>query len=340
MRAFITGCSGLSLTAAERSFLEEMRPVGLILFRRNCDSPTQIAALCAEFRAAVGWEEALILIDQEGGDVQRMRPPAWSLFPPAAFYGYLYAKDPALGLRMAWLGARLIAEELCACGITVNCAPVLDVVIPEAHSVIGKRAFGTDTSCITALGKAFAQGLEAGGVLPVLKHIPGHGHSRADSHKQLPIVTESESVLRAAYRPFQQLNAFPFAMTAHILYSCWDRDAPATLSSFIVREIIRKAIGFEGILMSDDLTMRALSGSLAERSAAAFSAGCDLVLYCGDALEEMKEVAETSPFLTGKTQQRLKKAVQRRASPADLDLEAARKEFFERIEVCALSSLS
>ena len=288
-RAAIFGCASTSLSDAERRLFADADPLGFILFKRNCTDPGQVRALTAELRESVGRRDAPILIDQEGGRVARLRPPHWSELPRAASLGSLYAADRTAGLKTAWLLGRVTASELADLGIDVNCAPVLDVLAPAAASdIIGDRAYGSDPADVAALGRAYRNGMAAGGVLAVVKHIPGHGRADADSHFELPVVRASAAQLEAVdLVPFRELADSPMAMTAHVLYPAWDPDRPATTSEIIVREIIRGRIGFDGLLLSDDLSMQALDGSLAERTAASLGAGCDVVLHCNGRIDEM-----------------------------------------------------
>ncbi|MFL9825911.1 beta-N-acetylhexosaminidase [Rhodoplanes sp. SY1] len=330
-RAFITGVSGLRLTDAERQFLRTARPFGLILFKRNVDAPSQVSALVDEFRDAVG-AEATVLVDQEGGRVQRLGPPHWPAYPAGAWYGALHARDPQAGLAAARLGARLIAADLFSLGITVDCLPVADVPAPEGDPVIGDRAYGTSPDVVAALAAAAAEGVMAGGVLPVVKHMPGHGRAACDSHKALPVVAADRATLEATdVAAFRPLAGLPFGMTAHVVYTALDPDRPATLSPTIVGEVIRGAIGFSGALMTDDLSMGALSGSLAERTRAALAAGCDLALHCNGNLVEMEQVAAESPDLAGAAALRCAAALAARRPPDGIDLAEARAAFSRMI---------
>src|ERR1700685_1026851 len=291
MRAFITGVRGLALTDHERAFLREAQPWGLILFRRNVASPQQLRGLIDEMRDVVG-RDAPVLIDQEGGRVQRLGPPHWPSYPPGAAYGALYDQERETGLAAARLGARLIASDLADLGIDVDCLPLADVPVPGSDAVIGDRAYGTEPGKVAAIAGAIAEGLGGGGVLPVLKHIPGHGRATADSHKRLPVVSTDRATLEAAdFAAFRPLTGLPLGMTAHVVFSAIDPVAPATLSAAIVGGVIRDSIGFRGLLMSDDISMSALSGSLSERTAAAITAGCDMVLHCDGELAQMRSVA-------------------------------------------------
>ncbi len=325
--AFIAGSSGPTLTADEIAFFRDARPWGFILFKRNCDTPDQIRRLCGEMRAAVG-RMAPILIDQEGGRVQRLGPPQWPAYPTGRTYGDVFARDAEAGRRAAWLGARLMAADLAALGIDVDCLPVLDVPVEGAHDVIGHRAYGVTPGVVSELGRAAAEGLLAGGVLPVIKHIPGHGRAGVDSHLALPVVDTPRAVLEASdFPPFREAAHLPLAMTAHVVYTDLDATAPATTSKTVIDEVIRGFIGFDGCLMSDDVSMQALSGSIGERTAAALAAGCDLALHCNGRLDEMVEVAANCRPLEGRARARADRAAAMRVAPADFDVDAARDEF-------------
>src|SRR3954465_11099628 len=326
-RAFITGVSGLELGADERQFIVETRPWGFILFKRNIDSPTQVASLVRELREAVGEAEAPVLIDQEGGRVARLGPPHWPVYPPGAVFGALYDIDPALGLAAARLSSRLIAADLIESGITVDCLPLADVPVAGADAVIGNRAYGTEPGKVAAIARAITEGLEQGGGLPVLKHIPGHGRAAADSHFRLPTVdTSREELERTDFAAFQPLADLPMAMTAHVVFSALDPAQPATTSATIIRQVIRGGIGFQGLLMSDDMSMNALAGSLAERTRAIVNAGCDMVLHCNGKLDEMGDVARETPELAGEALDRAKRALASRREPEPFDRQAARAE--------------
>src|SRR5690349_19139697 len=291
VRAFITGLAGTTVTPAERTLLREREPWGFILFKRNIETPAQVRRLTASIRDFVG-REAPVLVDQEGGRVQRLGPPHWPAYPPGARYGELYDRDPASGLTAARLGAHLIASDLRALGIDTDCLPLADVPVRGSDNVIGDRAYGTEPAKVAAIAGAVAEGLLAGGVLPVLKHIPGHGRATADSHHRLPVVDTDRATLEATdFAAFRPLASLPIGMTAHVVFSAIDPVAPATTSVTIVGQVIRGFIGFQGLLMSDDISMNALSGTIAERSRAALAAGCDVVLHCNGNLQEMAEVA-------------------------------------------------
>jgi beta-N-acetylhexosaminidase len=326
MRAFITGLSGATLTTAERHFVQEAAPWGLILFKRNVTTPDAMRRLIGEFRAMVG-RQAPVLIDQEGGRVQRLGPPHWQTYPPGAAYGAVFDRDPDAGLRAALLGGRLIANDLVQLGIDVDCAPVADVPAAGADPVIGDRAYGADPAKVAALAGAFARGLTEGGVLPVLKHLPGHGRATADSHQRLPIVTADRATLDATdFAAFRPLRGLPLGMTAHVVFTAIDPVAPATTSANIVKHVIRDSIGFNGLLMSDDISMGALSGSLSERTRATFTAGCDVVLHCNGIPSEMIEVAAAAPTLADDAARRAEAALAARQPPAPLDVAESRAE--------------
>jgi beta-N-acetylhexosaminidase len=326
-RAFITGLPGLALTASERDFLREARPWGLILFKRNIDDKAQVSHLVDEVLNLLG-RQAPVLVDQEGGRVQRLGPPHWPAYPPGAFYGRLYDSDPELGLAAARLGARLIASDLLPLGINVDCLPLADVPVSGADAVIGDRAYGQSPDKVAALAGAVARGLQDGGVLPVLKHIPGHGRSTTDSHERLPVVDTDRATLEATdFAAFRPLKNLPLGMTAHVVFTAIDPVLPATTSVTMISEVIRGFIGFDGLLMSDDVSMGALSGTIAERTRASLLAGCDLVLHCNGRMDEMQAVAAEAPRLEGAAARRAAAALAARKAPTELDIVAARREF-------------
>jgi beta-N-acetylhexosaminidase len=330
-RAFITGLAGPNIRPEERSFLREAAPWALILFKRNIEERAQVISLVDSFREAVGWR-APVLIDQEGGRVQRLGPPQWPVYPSGATYGRIYDRDADAGLSAARLGARLIASDLADLGIDVDCLPVADLPVADADPVIGERAYGTTPDKVARLAGAAAAGLAAGGVLPVLKHIPGHGRATADSHLRLPVVETDRATLETTdFAPFRALNGLPLAMTAHIVFTALDPVAPATTSPGIIN-MIRTSIGFDGLLMSDDIAMGALAGSIGARSAAAIVAGCDVVLHCNGQFAEMAEVAATVPELAGPSLARAEAALAARRTPEPLDVAAARAEFARLID--------
>lgn len=319
-RAVIFGLSGPVLTPSERSLFSDADPVGFILFARNCVDPAQVRALVEDLRETVGRSDAPVLIDQEGGRVARLRPPHWRHAPAAARFAALARIDRARAQEAARLNARLLAEDLAALEITVDCAPVLDVPQPGAHQVIGNRAVGDTAELSVVLGRAWCDGLLAGGVLPVIKHIPGHGRAPVDSHLQMPVVTASQAELEQVdFIPFHALRTMPWAMTAHVVFTALDPSAPATTSQIVIRSIIRDTIGFEGVLVSDDICMAALGGRVAARAAAALHAGCDIVLHCNGELEEMETVASVCPPLSLQAQRRLRCAESMRQQPDAFD---------------------
>ena len=308
--AAILGCAGHSLKIAERRLFRDADPLGFILFARNVKSPEQVRALIADLRDCVGRAGAPVLIDQEGGRVARLRPPFWRAAPEAAQIGALYDADPEAGCEAARLNGRLLAQDLENLGINVDCAPVLDLQFPGAHQIIGDRSFGASVETVTALGRSTCEGLLAGGVLPVIKHVPGHGRAMLDSHEALPVVDASRGELQESdFRPFQALSDMPIAMTAHVVYGAIDAEWPATTSATVVREIIRGFIGFDGLLISDDLSMKALSGSLKVRTAAARDAGCDVALHCNGEIEEMTMVLEACGPLSEEASARMARAL-------------------------------
>ena len=324
-RAFITGVSGPELTAAEREFIAAERPWGFILFKRNIETPAQVILLVRELRAAIGNPDAPVLIDQEGGRVQRLGPPHWPVYPPAAAFGVLYDIDRAAGLTAARLSARLMAADLVELGVTVDCLPLADVPVAGADAVIGNRAYGTEPDKVAAIARAVTEGLERGGILPVLKHIPGHGRATADTHFKLPEVDTPKAELeRTDFAAFQPLADLPMAMTAHVVFSALDPTQPATTSATIIQQVIRGVIGFQGLLMSDDVSMNALAGSIAERTRAIIAAGCDMVLHCNGKLDEMREVARETPELSGEALERAGRALASRRAPQGFDRLAAR----------------
>jgi beta-N-acetylhexosaminidase len=326
-RAFITGISGTQLTDAEREFLRAQRPWGFILFKRNIETPEQVTLLVRELRSIAGEPDAPVLIDQEGGRVQRLGPPHWPVYPPGAVFGALYDVDPALGLTAARLSARLMAADLIDLGVTVDCLPLADVPVAGADAVIGNRAYGTEPAKVAAIARAVTEGLEQGGVLPVLKHIPGHGRATADTHFRLPEVDTSRAELeRTDFAAFQPLADLPMAMTAHVVFSALDPAHPATTSATIIEQVIRGVIGFQGLLMSDDVSMNALAGSIAERTRAIVTAGCDMVLHCNGDLDEMRAVAGETPELSGMALKRAERALASRKAPQAFDRQAARAE--------------
>ena len=322
--AFISGCAGTSLSDDERAFFAETRPCGLILFARNCQSVSQLRTITEDFRDAVESDAALVLIDQEGGRVQRLRPPQWRQMPPARVYGDLYLYDPEGARAAAFAGGRLIATELREAGITVNCTPVLDVPEAGSHDIIGDRAFSFDPGVVSNLGRAVVEGTLAGGVLPVIKHVPGHGRAMADSHLSLPRIDASaEELIEVDFRPFMALCHAPLAMTAHVLLTAFDEERPASTSPVIMGEVIRELIGLTGLVMSDDIGMQALGGPFADRAAAVIDAGCDVALHCSGELAEMREVASAVPPLEGESAERFARAIAELGEPQPFDADQA-----------------
>jgi beta-N-acetylhexosaminidase len=299
MKAAIFGCAGTTLTADERAFFREADPLGFILFARNVETPEQALRLTEDLRGCVARAEAPVLIDQEGGRVARLRPPHWRKAPPARLLGELYARDQEQGLEATRLNARLLAHDVASIGCDVDCLPVLDIGRPETHAAIGDRAYAAQPETVAALGRAAAEGLLAEGVMPVIKHMPGHGRATVDSHHSLPRVTVGREVLeRSDFVPFRLLADLPWGMTAHVLFEAIDPTAAMTVSARGVSDVIRREIGFDGLLLTDDLSMQALGGSLGERAARALAAGCDIALHCNGQTEEMQQVAAAVGSMT------------------------------------------
>jgi len=319
--AAIFGCAGPRLGDEERAFFRQSDPYGFILFARNVETPEQVRALVRDLRDAVGRDDAPVLIDQEGGRVQRLKPPHWRAAPPGRRFGEALLRDAKTAEQGAEANARLIAADLTDLGIDVDCLPLLDVPVPGAHDIIGDRAFGEMPEVVIALGRAVCRGLRAGGVMPIVKHIPGHGRARSDSHLELPVVDAALAELRATdFAPFKALAGEAcWAMTAHVVYSAIDRSAPATLSAKVIGEVIRGEIGFDGPLISDDLSMKALSGDFAGRTRGALAAGCDLVLHCNGDMAEMAAVAGACAPLTDRAAARLARAAAGLQKPAPVD---------------------
>lgn len=316
--AALFGCSGPALTATEAAFFASVNPLGFILFARNIETPEQVRSLTRALRDAVGRDDAPILIDQEGGRVRRLRPPQWRDAGAMRPFGDLFARDPDAARQALTLNIRLMAAELRGLGIDTDCAPVLDVPVDGAHDIIGDRAFSDDPAVVADLGRVVNDAFLAEGVFPVIKHIPGHGRALADSHLALPIVHATRSELEACdFLPFRALKDAPFAMTAHIIYHAIDPEQPATLSDKVIAGVIRDAIGFEGLLMTDDLSMHALTGPFEDRAAASLAAGCDLVLHCNGNMAEMVAVAAGARPLDAKGVRRWEAAkAMRAAAPA------------------------
>ncbi|WP_246232453.1 beta-N-acetylhexosaminidase [Aurantimonas aggregata] len=308
-KAWIAAPLGQRLSAEERAFFAGERPYGFILFGRNIASGSQLSDLVAELRDVGGRESTPIFVDQEGGRINRLKPPLAPSYPTPADIGKLHAADAEAGERAAWLQGRLLAADLMPYGINADCIPCVDVPVPGANSVIGDRAYAETPAAVAALGKAVAEGLMAGGVLPVMKHIPGHGRGNADSHHALPVVaTSRDELARTDFAPFRALRALPAAMTAHILYSDIDASAPATLSPSVIGDVIRTEIGFDGLLMTDDMSMKALAGDLLDLGRRALEAGCDVLLHCNGEMDEMRRIAAAAGPLSGDAERRARDA--------------------------------
>jgi len=331
--AAIFGCSGYRLSAQERAFFADANPWGFILFRRNVESPDQVRALVQDLRDSVGRADTPILIDQEGGRVQRLGPPFWPKYPPGAAYLQATNGDVAKARELVRLGARLMANDLHALGINVDCVPVLDVPVPGAHDIIGDRAYARDPNTVAQLGRAAAEGMLAGGVLPIIKHIPGHGRAFADSHHNLPVVETPLAELDAwDFVPFRALSDMPMAMTAHVVFTAVDAEASATTSVAGIR-LMREHLGFKGLIMCDDLSMQALSGTLTQRAEGATAAGCDMMLHCNGDMAEMTQVMAGTRTLEGLAAQRADAALARIvALPEPMDIEADTARFFAALD--------
>src|SRR5580704_2840023 len=310
------GCAGETLGAEEREFFVDANPLGFVLFQRNCRDREQVRALVSEMRNCVGRADAPVLIDQEGGRVARLKPPNWRRYPAPAQLAALDGAETAVRLS-----ARLIADDLAALGVTVDCLPVLDLPVPGADGVIGDRAYGSEAALVTRLGRAACEGLLAGGVLPVIKHMPGHGRARVDSHQALPVVdTDVPTLEEIDFAPFRALADMPWAMTAHVVFGAIDARRPATTSAVVIDRVIRGAIGFAGVLVSDDIGMGALAGSIGERVSGALAAGCDLVMHCNGTLNEMREAAEAAAPMTAEAAARIARGEKlRRDSAQEFD---------------------
>ena len=309
MQAAIYGIEGTELSTEERALFKRVSPAGFIVFRRNCESPKQLRALTDSFRELAGRDDVPILIDQEGGRVARMKPPEWPSFPPGEQFAKLYQLAPSSAIEAARSNARAIGLTLKAAGINVNCLPLLDVRQEGAHDIIGDRALGSEPMQVAALGRAVLDGMASAGVVGVIKHIPGHGRALCDSHVELPVVDASAEELEVDLGPFERLRHAPMGMVAHVVYSAWDSEQPASISPTVVQAIIRERIGFDGWLISDDIGMEALSGTAGERGAATVKAGCDVTLHCSGKMDEMISVAELVPAMTVEGEARLSRAM-------------------------------
>jgi beta-N-acetylhexosaminidase len=309
MQAAIYGVEGLELSADERAFLLDADPAGMIIFRRNCETPEQLLRLTNSLRDLTGRADLPILIDQEGGRVARMRPPVWPAFPAAERFALLYDAAPLSAIEAARSNSRALALMLRSCGINVNCLPLLDVRQEGATDIIGDRALGSEPMQVAALGRAVLDGMASAGVVGVVKHMPGHGRALVDSHKELPVVTASAEELDFDLEPFERLAGAPMGMTAHVVYTAWDPDRPASLSPTVIGDIIRGRIGFSGWLMSDDIGMEALAGDFASRAAGVVAAGCDVALHCSRDMGEMVAVASAVPAMGPEGEARLARAM-------------------------------
>jgi beta-N-acetylhexosaminidase len=330
----IYGCGGLTLSADERAFFRDVRPWGFILFGRNIQTPDQVRSLVRALRETVGAASAPVLIDQEGGRVARLKPPIWHARLPAARFGELHVDNPEAAREATYLNARLIAHDLAGLGINVDCLPVLDVPVVGSHDIIGDRAFAHDPATVIDLGRAQIEGLVEGGVLPVMKHIPGHGRAGADSHLALPRVdARAEELSASDFVTFRSLDLCPMAMTAHVVYDSIDPQRPATTSPKVIRDVIRGEIGFAGLLLSDDLSMQALDGPLDVRARAALFAGCDVVLHCNGKMDEMKLVASETKILEGLPLKRAEAALAHLIQPDVFDPQAAEAHLAQLLAV-------
>jgi len=332
----IFGCTGTALASDERAFFRETQPWSFILFARNVHDRDQIRSLVASLRETVGDDRAPVLIDQEGGRVSRLKPPGWKERPPAARFGKVYGNQHEAGVEACYLNARLIAHDLAEVGINIDCLPVLDLPVEGADAVIGDRAFSRDPVAVIDLSKAQIEGLMDGGVLPIMKHIPGHGRATADSHLALPRVdTDAEELSATDFVTFRSLDTCPMAMTAHVVYEAIDAQRPATTSPKVIRDVIRGEMGFDGLLISDDLSMKALDGPLSVRTKAALFAGCDIVLHCNGNLDEMKEVASELKPLDGQHLRRADHALSHLVAPDAFDPAAAEARLTELLSIGA-----
>ncbi len=327
MTPAIFGLAGLALTDGERAFFRECDPAGYILFGRNVESRAQLRALTDDLRTIHGREDLLISIDQEGGRVARMKAPEWDAYPPGWSFATLWDTAPASAIEAARANAELLGQDLAEVGISVDYLPLLDVREQGAHDVIGDRALGSEPRQVAALGRAVLDGLARAGVTGCVKHMPGHGRAAADSHKELPVVTASAEELERDIAPFRTLGDAPIGMSAHVLYTAWDKDNPATLSQTVIREVIRGRIGFSGLLLTDDIDMEALSGTIPERAERAIAAGCDIVLNCWAKMDDMLAIAKALPAMGAETSARLAAAL---AYPSKANAPSQRAELLAR----------
>lgn len=323
------GLAGPTLGEAERAFFRSVEPAGYILFKRNCVDKGQMRALTDELRSLSGRDDLPILIDQEGGRVQRMGPPEWPRLPSSEPFAKLYEKAPVSAMEATRLNALAIAVMLREVGVNVDCLPLLDVRRPDADAIIGDRSLGSDPMQVAALGRLVIDGLREGGVVGVVKHMPGHGRAMADSHRELPVVEASEAELAEDVAPFASLCDAPMGMTAHVVYTAWDKERCGSLSSVVIGGVIRGRIGFDGLLMSDDLGMHALSGGFGERAAGVIAAGCDIALHCSGDMAEMEAVAGALGLISAVGYDRLQRAmatVATAASPEPFEALAAQRD--------------
>jgi beta-N-acetylhexosaminidase len=335
MQAAIYGLEGLALTDDERAFFRDSEPSGFILFRRNCDNQEQMLRLTDSLRDISGRDDVPILIDQEGGRVARMRPPQWPAFPPAERFADLYRLAPSSAIEAVRANARALGLMLRSVGVNVNALPLLDVRQEGASDIIGDRALGSEPMQVAALGRAVLDGMASAGVVGIVKHMPGHGRALVDSHKELPVVTASAQELETDLEPFERLASAPMGMTAHVVYTTWDAERPASLSPTVIRAVIRERIGFDGWLMSDDLGMEALKGDFASRAAGVVAAGCDVALHCSGIMDEMVAVASAVPPMSGKGEERLARAMA--TTRLELDRLDFAQEIAERDQLLALA---
>jgi len=335
MQAAIYGLEGSALNADERDFFHDAEPAGFILFRRNCENQDQLLRLTDSLREIASRDDVPILIDQEGGRVARMRPPAWPAFPPAEKFAHLYRAAPSSAIEAVRSNARALALMLRSAGINVNALPLLDVRQEGASDIIGDRALGSEPMQVAALGRAVLDGMASAGVIGIIKHMPGHGRALVDSHKELPVVSASAEELEVDLEPFERLASAPMGMTAHVVYTAWDSERPASLSPTVIRDVIRQRIGFDGWLMSDDLGMEALQGDFAERAAGVVAAGCDVALHCSGKMEEMIAVASSVPALSAEGHDRLNRAMA--GTRIDLEPVDFAEEIAKRDQLLALA---
>ena len=335
MQAAIYGLEGLALTDEERRFFRDAEPAGFILFKRNCETQDQLLRLTDSLRELTGRDDLPILIDQEGGRVARMRPPEWPAFPAAERFANLYRAAPSSAIEAVRANARALALMLRSCGINVNALPLLDVRQEGATDIIGDRALGSEPMQVAALGRAVLDGMGSAGVVGIIKHMPGHGRALVDSHKELPVVTASAEELNVDLEPFERLSSAPMGMTAHVIYTAWDAERPASLSPVVIRDIIRERIGFDGWLMSDDLGMEALQGDFASRAGGVVAAGCDVALHCSGKMNEMVAVASAVPAMSAEGHDRLARAMA--GTRIDLDRVDFAEEISKRDQLLALA---